>query len=473
MSFGQFCEDETTVVTKMLGAIRASIAFLAVICVLSGGAIARGQAAAPATADPSAKAHEILNEIVAGQFDKVEAQYDAAMKAALPAGKLGETWKQILGQTGGFKGVTSESTQTIRNLPVVILVCAFERTTLDAWISVNADGTIAGIRFRPHKDMTPWAAPTYAKPESFHEDPITVTFGRWKLPGTLTTPQGDGPFPVVVLLHGSGPLDQDETVGSNKPFKDLAWGLASNGVAVLRYPKRTAQYGAESVDDVTTMTVNDESANDAKAAVELASTEPKIDPKRVFLLGHSDGGYIAPRIATGDPEIAGLILFAAAERPLEKMIIDQLRYLSSLPGVPPDQAQKQMADAQQAAKAIESPDLKKGDMVEIMGTKVPASYFLDLRGYDPAEAAAKLKIPMLVLQGGRDYQVTASDDFEVWKKDLNGHANVTFKLYPDLNHLFQVGEGKSTPAEYQKAGHVAPEVVTDVADWVKKTGKGK
>jgi len=418
--------------------------------------------------DTTAKAREVVNEIVTGQFEKVEARYDAKMKEALPPGKLADNWKQMLGQTGGFKNILSESAQPIQSFQVATLVCAFERTTLDAVISFDsADGAIGGIRFRPHRDTTPWVAPAYAKPESFHEDPVTVKFSHWELPGTVTTPLGDGPFPLVVLVQGSGPHDEDETIGPNKPFKDLAWGLASRGVAVLRYTKRTARYGMKSVDEGASFTVDDEIVNDARAAVELAAKQPKIDPKRIFLLGHSEGGYIAPRIADGDAQIAGIIVLAGSARPLGKVIEDQIHYLTTFPGVPPDQAKKQIDAIELMIKEIDNPDLKKTDKVTFLGADIPASYFLDLRGYDPVAVAAKLKIRILVLQGARDYQVT-SEDFDLWKKGLAGHDNVTFKLYPDLNHLFVTGEGKSKPAEYDKAGHVSADTVTDIAEWIRK-----
>lgn len=414
------------------------------------------------------KAREVINQMAAGEFEKIEAQYTDALKTALPAGKLAESWKQVLGQTGGFKSVISASTQIVQTSQVATLVCSFERATLDAVISFDTEGKLAGIRFRPHRDTTPWAAPAYAKPDTFHEDTVTVKFQRWEMPGTMTMPNGDGPFSLVVLVHGSGPHDADETIGPNKPFKDLAWGLASRGVAVLRYTKRTAQYGAQSVDDPAALTVDDEIVNDARAAAELASKTPKIDAKKIYVLGHSEGGYVAPRIAEGDPLIAGIILLAGSERPIEKMVVEQIRYLTSFPGVPPEQAQKQMAAAEQAAKMIESPDLKKSDTVNLMGAKIPASYFLDLRAYDPTAMITKLKIRILVLQGARDYQVT-TEDFEAWKKALAGHANATFKLFPDLNHLFETGQGKSVPTEYDKAGHVAEEAVAEIADWA---GKG-
>jgi uncharacterized protein len=147
-------------------------------------------------------------------------------------------------------------------------------------------------------------------------------------------------------------------------------------------------------------------------------------------------------------------------------VLEQIHYIAGLPGVPPEQAQNQIAAAEQTAKDIESPGLKQTDTVGFLGADLPASYFLDLRSYDPAGTIAKINIPILVLQGGRDYHVT-SEDFEAWKKALDGHANATFKLYPDLNHLFQTGEGKAVPAEFDQAGHVAAETVGDIADWVR------
>jgi len=218
--------------------------------------------------------------------------------------------------------------------------------------------------------------------------------------------------------------------------------------------------------------VNDEVVNDARAAVDAAAHQPKIDPKRVFLLGHSWGGYLAPRIANGDPAIAGLVLFAASARPLEQIVVEQLQYFTTLPGGSSDVLQKKIAAAQEAERRIESPDLKPGDMVDLLGSKIAASYFLDLRGYDPPAVAAKLGIPILVLQGARDYQVRDAD-FDAWKKALGGNPSVQFQHYKDLNHLFESGKGMATPDEYDNAGHVAESVISDIATWILSTAKSK
>jgi hypothetical protein len=230
-----------------------------------------------------------------------------------------------------------------------------------------------------------------------------------------------------VLVHGSGPNDKDETFGPNKPFRDLAWELAERGIAVLRYDKRTKVHPEQFRGNLT---VKEETVDDA--------------------LGHSLGGMLIPRIGTAHPNIAGLIVMAGTTRPLEDVIVDQMQYLGG-----------NVTAAKAQAEKVKS--LKPGGP-PVAG--VPASYWLDLRGYDPPEAAKQLQQPMPILQGERDYQVTMTD-FAGWKMALGSRSSVTFKTYPVLNHMFIPGEGKSTPAEYEKPGRVPEDVIDDIAGWIK------
>src|SRR4051794_36392117 len=143
----------------------------------------------------------------------------------------------------------------------------------------------------------------------FTEEPVVVGSGEWALPGTLTLPTGTGPFPAVVLVHGSGPHDRDETIGPNKPFRDLAWGLATRGIAVLRYEKRTKEHGAKFVKE-NTYTLRSEVIDDVRAAVALLRSHRSVDPKRIFVAGHSQGAVAAPRVAELEPGLGGVILLA-------------------------------------------------------------------------------------------------------------------------------------------------------------------
>ena len=256
-------------------------------------------------------------------------------------------------------------------------------------------------------------------------------------------------------MHGSGPSDRDETVGGVKVFRDLAEGLASRGIAVLRYEKRTAQYPAK-MRALAGMTIDDETVEDASRAAALLRTQREIDPRRVYVLGHSLGGYAAPRIAAEDGKLAGLIFLAANARHIEDLMVEQAEYLQAAPA---DLARIK-ADVKRI-KALEPP-MPAPRRCSAWGV----SYLLDLKDYDPVAAAKKLAIPMLFLQGGRDYQVTGKD-VALWKAGLAGRKDVAFQELPALNHLFVAGEGKSTEAEYRKPAHVAPEAVDAIAKWIK------
>lgn len=279
-----------------------------------------------------------------------------------------------------------------------------------------------------------------------------------ELHGTLLLPEGTGPFPLVVLVHGSGPHDRNETVFANTTFKDIAEGLAEKGVASYRYDKRRLS------PEMKKITVYDETINDAVAAADLFKSDSRIS--KIYILGHSLGGMLIPRIASKSETAAGYIILAGAARPLEDLILEQTEYiLGNDKSVSQDCKQLQMTIIKNMAQNIKelTPDSKKMTG-ELMGA--PASYWLDLKGYEPAKEARRIAKPVLVLQGIRDYQVTMAD-FDIWRKELAGKANAEFKSYVGLNHLFIYGIGKSLPAEYMKKGRVADEVIADIASFVK------
>jgi fermentation-respiration switch protein FrsA (DUF1100 family) len=308
--------------------------------------------------------------------------------------------------------------------------------------------------------------PTYAAESSFHEQEVTVgANSEWPLPATLTLPNGNGPFAAVVLVHGSGPGDRDETQLANKPFKDLAWGLASQGIAVLRYDKRTRVHSDKL--KMSTFTVKDETIDDALAAVALLRRTSQIDPKRIFVLGHSLGGALVPRIGVADPaNIAGFIVFAGATHPLEDEMVRQYEYIYGLDGqiTPNEQAEIDGYKKQRARiKQLTPADASSKEMLMY----APVSYWLDLRGYFPPDVALKLKQPLLILQGERDYNVTM-ESFGDWQRALGKRAGVSFKSYPKLDHLFYEGTGPATDADYARPRNIPKYVIDDIAAWIKK-----
>lgn len=311
--------------------------------------------------------------------------------------------------------------------------------------------------------------PTYAALSSFHEQSLTVGAGTpWALPATLALPTGTGPFPAVVLVHGSGPNDRNETQGPNRPFQDLAWGLASQGIAVLRYDKRTLIH-RDKVIALPNLTVKDETIDDALAAVALLRGTPDIDPNRIFVLGHSLGGTLVPRIALADKRgIAGFIIFAGATRPLEDEWVRQYEYIYGLHGQITSKQQAEIDDYKRQAarvKQLTTADAARNNKELLL--YIPPSYWLDMRGYFPPTAALKLKQPLLILQGERDYNVTM-DAFRDWQDALAKRTDVSFKSYPKLDHLFLEGEGPASDADYARPGNIPKYVVDDIAEWIKK-----
>jgi dienelactone hydrolase len=409
-------------------------------------------AAQPAQ-DPAALARKALDAVLGEKYADFLKMSTADVQKDLPESALTKIGTQF--KTYGAVEKLGDPVAT-RNGPntAVVIPVKFTSQSINFRFLINSSSLVSGFFALPGE--TAWVRPAYSRLDSFKERDVTVGDGQWKLSGVVTMPNGAGPFPAIVLVHGSGPNDKDETVGGSKMFKDLAEGLASRGIAVLRYEKRTKAYGPR-VAAMKRFTLHDETVEDAVAAAAILRTQPGVDGKKVFVLGHSLGGYAAPRIGGEDGQLAGLILMAANARHMEDLVVEQVQSVGGT------------AKALENAKAIQSKvkSLEPGDEDSPAVFGAPASYWLDLKDYDPVGDAAKIGMPMLILQGGRDYQVTMKD-FEMWRAGVGKSKGVVMKSYPALNHLFVAGEGKSLPAEYSKPGHVAPEVIEDIAAFVKK-----
>jgi dienelactone hydrolase len=420
--------------------------------------------------DNVSKARTFIELLAKKDFQTAETYFSDEVKAQLSAAKLAEVLNSLTPQVGNFKRQSDVKSEKLKDFEIVVITVEYEKANLDFQMSFDKNGKIGGFFFRPSqtpsKNAETYKAPEYVRPDAFQEKEVTVGTGtEWALPATLTMPVGKGNFPVVALVHGSGANDRDESHINpvNKPFKDLAWGLASKGIAVLRYEKRTKQYGAK-LATIKNPTVKEETVDDALAAIELLKKTPQIDQKKIFVLGHSLGGYLIPRIAVRDKQIAGFISLAGTTRPLEDVILEQNNYFAMLDGAVSKEEQSKLDQVKQISAQIKS--LKESDInssAAYLG--IPASYWIDLKNYNPPQEAKSLKQPILILQGERDYQVTMTD-FQNWKNALGKKKSVTFKAYPKLNHLFMPGEGTPSPADYEKTNHVSQEVIGDVADWI-------
>jgi dienelactone hydrolase len=387
------------------------------------------------------------------------------MAAAVPADKLQAVWESLPTQAGEARGRGEAVLQQQDDVQIVTVPLHYAHAELLAKAVVGADGRIEGFLIQPAPAA---AAPPPAADATIEERDFAVGAGERALPGTLALPKAAAPahgFPAVVLVHGSGPQDRDETIGPNRPFLDIARGLAERGVAVLRYEKRTRARPQDFAGG--NVTVDSETTDDAVSAVEALRKVPGIDPSRLFVLGHSQGGMMAPRIAAhaaqaGAP-VAGLVLMAAPSRKLLDILLEQQRRLAVLDdGHTSEQEAAAIAKLQQQVAMVRA----GGDVAtEDSPLGQPVAYWRNIDTVDQVAEAKADALPMLVLQGARDIQVVDAD-WQGWKQAFHADPGVTFKLYPALNHLGIAGEGDGNLAEYAKPGHVDAQLIGDVAAWV-------
>ena len=307
-------------------------------------------------------------------------------------------------------------------------------------------------------------APEYARPQEFEETEVLVGSGPLAVPGTLTVPRAVRSCPGVVLLAGSGPNDRDGTIGRNKPLKDVAWGLARFGIAVLRFDKVTFAHPAEVKADLN-FTVVDEYVNHATFALHILTSDRRVDGRRVFVAGHSLGGTVAPRVAVRQPTVAGLVLLAAGQ-PLYWSAVRQVRYLASL-NPATSAASETVIDTmtQQAAARSTAPTYRRRRRPASCPSEYPPRTGSTSAGTSRPRKQLIWANRSLFSREGR-YQVTVDDDLVTWRQALDGRPDVSIRVYPADNHFFFSGSGPSAPDESEPAQHVDAEVIFDVGNWV-------
>lgn len=316
--------------------------------------------------------------------------------------------------------------------------------------------------------------PTYNHPERYTEKQVVIGEGAFSLPGILTLPKGDGPFPTVVLVHGSGPNDMDETLYGYKPFRDIAVGLASEGIAVLRYDKRTKAHMLKS-GSTEDFTIQEETVLDANLAIEKLKTIPEIDHKNMYIFGHSQGAYALPLIVENDKQkdIKGGIAAAGPAGKFQDILLWQMEQAlkrAEASKAPADQLkalEENLTLFQQQFALLNDPQYSKDNIPKDFQIS-PVYWWFDLRDFVPTELAKKQNTPLLVLQGGKDIQVPASE-LTLWQKALADRKDVEYKLYPNMFHM--LGDYKadliSGMEPYSAPGNVSEELILDVAKWVK------
>ena len=432
---------------------------LLVFALLIIGYSAPSEAQTDSVNAPDRLGRQAAEYLKSNNFEKIHQLFSEEMMAALPLKRMEKSFSGLAAQFGAITEILEfharETAETIYFHQAV----KFEKETLDLVFTLNESEKFTSFSLRPHQANYVWTAPEYA-PDSSNYFVQEVTIGdSMKLNGVFVLPSSPNFETIVVFVHGSGPNDMDETLGPNKLFKDLALGLAANGIGSLRYNKRTYDYPSAMAKKANSLTIQQVVIDDAVSAINMAKV---IGQKKVILLGHSLGGYCAPMIAElANPD--AVVVMAGNVSPLEDLLVPQYEHIQEN-DTGANINELQMAMIRTQVERIQKNDYNAETPSPMLPLNLPPSFWLSLKDYQPQKVARKQAFPYLILNGERDYQVTRKEA-KKWKDGSKNKHSKTI-IYPSLNHLFIAGEGVCLPSEYEKEGHLSEVVLNDIIRWI-------
>lgn len=392
-------------------------------------------------------------------FAELSKLFSGKMKETLTDEKMEQVFSSVRSQYGKIIKALEFSEKVTAEAIYYQQGIEFKKEKFNLNFSLNRDFLFNSFRLVPYTPNYTWSAPSYAKEELYDENGQTVGT-EMPLTAKITVPKIENTQTIVVLVHGSGPNDMDESLGPNKIFKDLAYGFASNGIACLRYNKRSYDYPSAIAKNMNSITIDEIVVNDAVAAVKKARS---LGAEKVVLIGHSLGGYLAPKIAAL-VELDGVIIMAGNSSPLEDVLVSQYEHLmKNDPESSIGEFQVNMIKTQ--VKNVQDGNYTETTPAMMFPLGLPASFWLSLKDYNAVEVSKKQAKPYLILNGKRDYQVTP-EEAKRWK---NGNKNPKSEtiIYPGMNHLFYKGTGVLLPSEYDKEDHLDEAVLMDMVNWIK------
>lgn len=405
-----------------------------------------------------AKAEQFAQHLMTEQLQKAYAMCGYDFKTKVRFTKFEAIINQADSQLGKLKSWRNIRKEENGRYTAYRLESTFENGIYDLVILFSVSEKVVSFTVQPfRKEALSYDKPAYAA-KTPRAVPLDIYVERYniKLPGTLIYPE-KAPKAVVVFVHGSGPNDRDATIGPNKLFKDLALGLASNGIASYRYDKRSFISKAAE----TCNTIDKEVTEDALSAVKLLAEQAELKNVPIYIIGHSLGGMMAPRIAHKSNQVKGIVLLGANAYPLQDLLLEQYAYLISLGK---EGLQASFEQLKEKIARLKQPILDKKLQANQLPLGLPVSYWQSILDYDQVATAKALdNTRILVLNGKRDYQVSLRN-FDLWQASLGTKA--TFKAFDRLNHLFIAGEGQPNPQEYATPGHVSKSVLDSISTWI-------
>lgn len=407
-----------------------------------------------------AEAVRLAAAMRAGDYAAVEASFASSLQKQLTAESLGSSFEAVTAPLGSFSAAEPRGFEAGDSYYVEVFGY-YEKNGTDMIFTFDRKNKVTSlyITYRP----LPHAA---ADSESATEIEITLDDGTGHpLGGFLTLPKGAEKPPVVLLVQGSGSTDRDETIGAagNKPFRDIALGLAARGIASLRYDKRYFAYPELGLREPYSLTIDGEVLGDVALALDLLRGDGRVGG--IWVMGHSLGGMLAPYIAQQNPDIRGIISVAGTPRSLQEVIYDQnIAAMDAMPALTAEQRRQNISYLDDQLRRIA--DLKDAKVnAKYLG--IPASYWVSLHKTVGRDILPVLTVPVLALQGEVDFQVSPARDFELYREiAAAGRPNIEAIRYPGLNHLMMPTAGRADITEYDAPAAVSEQVIADMADFV-------
>jgi len=401
----------------------------------------------------------LIEEMAAGRFDVAYEQFAANAQRQTSPGNLEAVWIALTNVGGEFEEIRTTEETTQSGFDAVDARIGFERSDHTFRVLLGDGFEAVGATLNDEYER-----PEYVDTSAFSAVETTVETDNCLMDATVTVPADGADVPGVVLVHGSDPVgaaDQNLRTLGSQMFRDLAEGLSSHDVAVLRYDRRT--HACPNSITPAEYTLDAVSVDDPLIAIDQLRGVDGVDADRVGVVGHSLGGMAVPRIAERDGDLAGAVALAAPARSFYEIFVEQYEHLATVGEFEWEQMVTLYDRWQDRIDRIRQGDYSPGDSV--LG--YPGALWQSVDEYDQVATAQSLDTPLFFLQGRRDYQVSPERDFELWRSELDGRADTDFQGYDELNHVFQFGTGPSVPGEYALRNSVSEDVVVDVADWLR------
>ena len=410
----------------------------------------------------------VSDALLSGNYASVTEKFDKTMSNALDAKALEEGWLATVAMLGDYEKRGEIVSEAVQGYYAIIITEEFSLQNLNVRVVYDKEGKIAGLQMTFAQKDTDYTA---TESEWYIEKEIILAADEsMPLSGFLTLPKHVEKPPVVILVHGSGTSDRNESIYENTPFQDIAHALAEKRIATLRYDKRHFVYPEQATQLGANLTLREEVLDDVRAAVEFLRENEDVDAERIFVLGHSLGGMLTPAIAYENEGLAGVISMAGSLRPLYEIVYDQNQeVIATYQDVELSKEMRETLNGQIAQ--IESDIvILRGDYSALKNEDVllgiSAGYWKSLREYEGMNFINELSLPMLILQGSADFQVYADRDYILWQQTLRNRENVHFALFEGLNHLMMPTQGKRDVSEYATKSTVSNDVIIAIADFI-------